>query len=77
MQWSAWKISPRLAPNYVSEELDAVLSVAIGAYTTQPSLTASTVCVCWMWGKVGVLMEEWRNLNRGEGHRWRSKTEEA
>lgn len=42
-------ITPRLAPNYeVFEELEAVLSVAIGAYTTHPSLTASTVCVCWM-----------------------------
>lgn len=42
-------IKPRLAPNYeVFGELEAVLPVAIGAYTTQPSLTASTVCVCWM-----------------------------
>lgn len=39
----------RLAPNYeVVEELEAVLPFATGAYTTQPSLTASTVCVCWM-----------------------------
>lgn len=30
------------------EKLEAVLSVVIGAYTTRPSLTASTVCVCWM-----------------------------
>lgn len=38
-----------LAPNYgACEVLEAVLSVAIRAYTTQPSLTASTVCVCWM-----------------------------
>lgn len=41
--------TPGLAPNYEAlEELEAVVSVAIRAYTTQPSLTASTVCVCWM-----------------------------
>lgn len=67
-------IITRLAPNYgACEVLEAVLSVAIRAYTTQPSLTASTVCVCWMWGKVDVLMEEWRSWSRGEGDRWRSK----
>lgn len=39
----------RFAPNYeVFEELEAVLPFATRAYTTQPSLTASTVCVCWM-----------------------------
>lgn len=37
--------------------LEAVLSVAIGSYTTQPSLTAATVCVCWMLGTGSVLMD--------------------
>lgn len=51
-------ITPRLLPNYdMFKVLEAVLSVAIRAYTTQPNLTASTVCVCWMWAKVDVLMK--------------------
>lgn len=40
--------------------LEAVLSVAIGSYTTQASLTAATVCVCWMFGTGDVLMDEGR-----------------
>lgn len=60
-----------MPPNYgASTVLEAVLSVAIGSYTTQPSLTAATVCVCWMLGTGNVLMdggrEELEQRKRGQ-----------